>query len=230
VCDDDYGITTNKVNLETSSGNKGHLAYCTKCGQVFVKEIAEKMEVCEEKKMSDMCNDNRFELIEKYKKELVEATNIETSHEEMQVLDNILFRFWQMGWLDSIDRMLLVKESAKILMSSGGCSVFAKELRNAGRFIQNAIDGEAPEFEKISFASINCSEFPNNWIPCSVKKHPDKSMYCHVTVIDDGDYIVDNDDWDADSESWNEYSDDEIIAWMPEIAPYQEAKDKVEIC
>ena len=62
------------------------------------------------------------------------------------------------------------------------------------------------------------------WIPCSVKKHPDKSMYCHVTVIDDGDYIVGNDDWDADSESWNEYSDDEIIAWMPEITPYQEAK------
>lgn len=49
MCDDDYGITTNRVHLETNySDNKGHLAYCTKCGQVFVKEIAEKMEVCEE--------------------------------------------------------------------------------------------------------------------------------------------------------------------------------------
>ena len=100
--------------------------------------------------MNDMCTDNRFELIEKYKKELVEATNIETSPEEMQVLDNILFRFWQMGWLDDIDRMPLVKESAMTLMHSRGDSVFAKALRNAGRFIQNAIDGEAPEFEKIS--------------------------------------------------------------------------------
>ena len=39
VCDDDYGITTNKVYLGTRYDNKGHLAYCTKCGQVFVKEI-----------------------------------------------------------------------------------------------------------------------------------------------------------------------------------------------
>lgn len=102
--------------------------------------------------MSDMCADNRFELIEKYKKELVEATNIETIPEEMQVLDNILFRFWQMGWLDSIDRMPLVKESAMTLMHSRGDSVSAKALRNAGRLIRNAIDGEAVEFEEIPSA------------------------------------------------------------------------------
>lgn len=52
VCDDDYGITTNRVHLETkySDNNKGHLAYCSKCGQVFVREVAEKMGVCEVKK------------------------------------------------------------------------------------------------------------------------------------------------------------------------------------
>lgn len=49
-----------------------------------------------------MCDDDRFELIEKYKKELIESTNIETRPEEMKVLDSILFRFWQMGWLDAI--------------------------------------------------------------------------------------------------------------------------------
>jgi len=102
--------------------------------------------------MDDMYDDNRFELIEKYKKELIEATNIETAPDEMTVLDDILFRFWQMGWLDSIDRMLLVKESAKTLMHSVGDSVSAKAFRNAGRFIQNAIDGEAPEFEMIPSA------------------------------------------------------------------------------
>ena len=47
----------------------------------------------------DICNDNRFKIIEKYKKELIESTNIEDSPEEMAVLDDILFRFWQMGWL-----------------------------------------------------------------------------------------------------------------------------------
>ena len=53
--------------------------------------------------MSDLCNDNRFELIEKCKKKLVEGTNIETAPDEMAVLDNILFRFWQMGWLDKLE-------------------------------------------------------------------------------------------------------------------------------
>ena len=49
--------------------------------------------------MCDTCGDNRFELIEKYKQKLIESTNISNSPEEMAVIDNILFRFWQMGWL-----------------------------------------------------------------------------------------------------------------------------------
>ena len=54
--------------------------------------------------MGEICTDNRFELIEKYKKKLVSATNIETDLNEMKVIDNILFRFWQMGWLDILER------------------------------------------------------------------------------------------------------------------------------
>lgn len=50
--------------------------------------------------MCEMCGDNRFEIIEKAKKHILEATNIETSPDEMKVLDNILFRCWQMGWLE----------------------------------------------------------------------------------------------------------------------------------
>lgn len=55
----------------------------------------------EEKVEGQVCNDNRFELIEKAKQRLIKATNIETSPEEMKVLDNILYRFWQMGWLEN---------------------------------------------------------------------------------------------------------------------------------
>ena len=50
-----------------------------------------------------MCDDNRFELIEKYKNKLIDGTNIETSKNEMAVIDNILFRFWQIGWLDKLE-------------------------------------------------------------------------------------------------------------------------------
>ena len=54
--------------------------------------------------MADVCTDNRFELIEKYKQKLIDGTNIEHSLDEMSVIDNILFRFWQMGWLDKLEQ------------------------------------------------------------------------------------------------------------------------------
>ena len=52
----------------------------------------------------ELCGDNRFELIEKYKNELLEHTNIDTAKDEMAVIDSILFRFWQMGWLDKLEQ------------------------------------------------------------------------------------------------------------------------------
>lgn len=50
-----------------------------------------------------MCNDNRFEVIGRAKEHLLKATNIDTSPDEMKVLDSFLFRCWQMGWLDRYD-------------------------------------------------------------------------------------------------------------------------------
>lgn len=50
--------------------------------------------------MSDMCGDNRFEIIEKAKRQLLKDTNISSSPDEMKVLDSFLFRCWQMGWLN----------------------------------------------------------------------------------------------------------------------------------
>jgi len=49
------------------------------------------------------CGDNRFWIIEKAKKDIIEKTNIESSPDEMKVLDNILFRAWQMGWLNKYE-------------------------------------------------------------------------------------------------------------------------------
>ena len=53
--------------------------------------------------MNNCCNDNRFELIKKYKDRLIESTNIADSHVEMATIDDTLFRFWQMGWLDILE-------------------------------------------------------------------------------------------------------------------------------
>jgi len=54
--------------------------------------------------MFDVCTDNRLELVEKYFELLKDGTNIETSQTEMAVIRNILFRFWQMGWLDRLEQ------------------------------------------------------------------------------------------------------------------------------
>lgn len=51
----------------------------------------------------DTCGDNRFEIIQRAKDDLIQATNIQSSPDEMKVLDSILFRAWQMGWLDKYD-------------------------------------------------------------------------------------------------------------------------------
>ena len=53
--------------------------------------------------MAMICGDNRFEIIAKAKEALIESTNIEDSPKEMAVLDNFLFRCWQMGWLDKYE-------------------------------------------------------------------------------------------------------------------------------
>lgn len=52
--------------------------------------------------MGEICGDDRFELIDKAKKKLLEDTNIDSRPDEIAVLDNILFRCWQMGWLDQL--------------------------------------------------------------------------------------------------------------------------------
>ena len=49
------------------------------------------------------CCDNRFEIIAKAKEALLNETNIARDETEMSVIDNILFRCWQMGWLDKYD-------------------------------------------------------------------------------------------------------------------------------
>ena len=51
-----------------------------------------------------ICTDDRFEVIAKYKAKLLDKTNIETSADEMAVIDNILFRMWQIGWLDRLEQ------------------------------------------------------------------------------------------------------------------------------
>ncbi len=49
--------------------------------------------------MGDVCCDNKFDVIERAKKDLLSKTNIKSSHAEMAVLNNFLRHCLQMGWL-----------------------------------------------------------------------------------------------------------------------------------
>lgn len=59
--------------------------------------------------MAEICNDNRFKIIERAKEYILKYTNIETSKDEMKVLDNFLFRCWQMGWLRKFENTKIEK-------------------------------------------------------------------------------------------------------------------------
>lgn len=52
---------------------------------------------------SDVCTDDRFDIIDNAKKILLNSTNIDSSSDDVAVLDDILFRMWQMGWLPEIN-------------------------------------------------------------------------------------------------------------------------------
>lgn len=105
--------------------------------------------------MSDICGDNRFEIIERAKADLLDSTNIHTSPKEMEVLDNFLFRCWQMRWLDRYDdtkvnRLKLVQEAVSTVMNQCNSDTNEDKMaRNIARFIQNALDGSFPDFEPI---------------------------------------------------------------------------------
>lgn len=54
--------------------------------------------------MNELCTDGRFEVIARAKEDLLRCTNIDTSPSEISVLDEILFRCWQMGWLNKYEK------------------------------------------------------------------------------------------------------------------------------
>ena len=103
--------------------------------------------------MSEVCGDNRFELIGEFKDKLVEGTNIETSPDEMAVLDNILFRFWQMGWLDKLKAQEHIEARLHL------CESCAKEYPECDAAIDGIEFGCGVGNDNI----IGCTAYDNRW-------------------------------------------------------------------
>lgn len=96
-------------------------------------------------------DDNRLEIIERAKEALLKSTNIETSEDEMKVLDNFLFRCWQMGWLkkyetkeniiDGLEMLCFFNQRAgRELWFDKPKDVQEKDIENAERILQSAIN------------------------------------------------------------------------------------------
>lgn len=127
----------------------------------------------------------------------------------------------------------LLKSIAIAIQTTNGDDDYSVGLRNGLRVCKAYIDELEPEYEKCKpSASPNSSESPNDWIPCSIKKHPDSKIECYVTVKDytddygeEYDLIVDVDTYYPEHDAWDYYCDLDIIAWMPKNEPeepYQE--------
>lgn len=150
-----------------------------------------------------MCNDNRFEVIGRAKEHLLEATNIDTSPDEMKVLDSFLFRCWQMGWLDRYD------DKADAIMPM--------TLENAINFLDKI--GWLAEHDRI----ISTSQ----WTPCK-ERPPEKSgkylasfswkLQPELITVE----CVQFSEWTGFEDVWGW----EVIAWAPLPKPYKgERKD-----
>jgi hypothetical protein len=105
-------------------------------------------------KENSICGDNRFEIIEKAKEMLLNATNIEDSKEEMKVLTNILFRMWQVGLIneEKLDINKLQKENSieeDIKIANNFMAYFNKNIQNGYKADLTVLGEEIEAIEHI---------------------------------------------------------------------------------
>ena len=73
--------------------------------KIEIKQTKENMEEnVNDRTNCAQCGDKRFEVIARAKADLLKSTNIERDEKEMAVIDNILFRCAQMGWLEKYEK------------------------------------------------------------------------------------------------------------------------------
>lgn len=151
--------------------------------------------------MNEVCSDNRFEVIRIAKERLLAATNIDTSPDEMKVLDNFLFRCWQMGWLDRYEKK--IKNNVPEI--------------NVGKWISCSV--RLPE------------DYDNRFYMCIVENHEEDLPMFLQYVEDCGfGYWYDIYDKhtlgfvDSEFKTNEELGYEKVIAWQPLPKPYHPDK------
>lgn len=105
--------------------------------------------------VGSVCGDNRFDVIAKAKKALLESTNIETSEDEMKCLDTFLFRCWQMGWLEKYNNTQFAVTD-EVRLAAIDYFKFQEEPTRS-RLIENAMLGAEWRFlhKDLPFGAVN---------------------------------------------------------------------------
>lgn len=143
--------------------------------------------------------------------DLLESTNINTDKEEMQVLDNFLFRCWQMGWLEKYEQPQ-VKCSRREWYQKG-----YQDGLNADKWIPFE-QREADKEEKEHFLEHYGYEI--EYMLCCRLPDDDEEILVSLSngfVIEDT-FMCDGSECYLDS--GNEFIT-EAIAWQPKPQPYK---------
>ena len=167
--------------------------------------------------MNEVCSDNRFEVIRIAKERLLAATNIDTSPDEMKVLDNFLFRCWQMGWLDRYEKK--IKNNVPEI--------------NVGKWIP--CSEKLPENEQ----TVEITFVRKRWKTGEKMFLTARAFYTDgTTTTEESDYVwEETDNWEYDEEKeshiipegwWESVTfseqfdavDTAVIAWRPLPEPY----------
>lgn len=98
-----YMYGENRVTFENM---KELMRFCGSLQEAVLKELHEMAVRMGKDGRIDgaVCGDDRFRIINDAKADLIRSTNIGDCPEEMDVLDSMLFRCWQMGWLDKYEK------------------------------------------------------------------------------------------------------------------------------
>ena len=166
--------------------------------------------------MPDICGDNRFEIIAEAKKDLLETTNIGTSHAEMSVLDNFLFRCWQMGWLRQYETFEFCARGEQPCkeydQEKHCCHRWTKVIRQSVDEVKNS------QWIPVTEALPNNAEY--DWVLGQIREKDSGYLWIPRQV----EYRESRDDWYEESIGWFKENSDhvfEVIAWMPLPEHYQ---------
>ena len=159
--------------------------------------------------MSDICGDNRFEIIAEAKSDLLEATNIKGSPEEMAVLDSFLFRCWQMGWLKKyeLNDFEWCTDCKEYDQENHCCHRWTKVIRQTVEEMKNRW-----KWIPVTEALPNNEEY--DWVLGQIRETDSGYLWIPRQV----EYREIKDDWYEDSIGWLKENPDhafEVIAWMP---------------